>query len=523
MKRGYLIQVILIFLFILNQLTEAQVYAPRTEVTAEKRINSLDHKDIYENHDTLFFKYKALSEKLRSVENGNYILDSTITEIYDSNTQQWFKNYKHIPITYQSGSNKLVIDYLYIWNSNSEIWQISNKSEIYLNEYQRMVINCSWDNEIKQWAGSYKSLQTYSSNGLTGFYTYRWNDKNKDWYTQSKYEVSYDQNQATYIDSWWDNKLNHWDYLEKSETTYDNNKNQIKSLVSGWVDYLKDWVYKHKTEQKWDALGRNTYYLYSIWDGVNRQWNDYIKDETLFDSSGYNSIKISYYKNQLNGVLELSIKTESEYDINNKLINQTSYKWDQLLNGWINYQKSVYEYDSNGYETLSDLYSWKSATNSWVNNFRTETTYDISGNITMEVTTRPHYLTGEIIGESKLESVYDSDGNLLSYTIFKWDMPTNQFIFDYKGTNYYSEQASQSEIPDVVKVYPNPASEFIVFDVVNMEDQASVELFDHHGSKVLERDLSFPSIVNVDYLPRGLYIYRLKSNNKQYKGKIILR
>jgi hypothetical protein len=70
-----------------------------------------------------------------------------------------------------------------------------------------------------------------------------------------------------------------------------------------------------------------------------------------------------------------------------------------------------------------------------------------------------------------------------------------------------------------IYAYPNPASEYILFDLGNISEPAKVEIFDNRGRKILEQDISENRQINVSKLAGGLYLYRLNYDGKIYKGK----
>jgi hypothetical protein len=69
---------------------------------------------------------------------------------------------------------------------------------------------------------------------------------------------------------------------------------------------------------------------------------------------------------------------------------------------------------------------------------------------------------------------------------------------------------------------PNPAKEFIIFDLENISSSAKVELFDLQGKKVMEQKLSEIKEMSVSNLHRGLYLYRLCEGKNMYIGKITI-
>jgi hypothetical protein len=126
---------------------------------------------------------------------------------------------------------------------------------------------------------------------------------------------------------------------------------------------------------------------------------------------------------------------------------------------------------------------------------------------------------------SKVEYTYDADGNIALNNWYNWDENISQWVISNKETYYYSERNINAllSIPaKYVIVYPNPATDIIVFDLTNISESAKVEVFDIQGKKVLEQKLSENKQISISNLPKGLYLFRLHDIENIYIGKITL-
>jgi hypothetical protein len=127
--------------------------------------------------------------------------------------------------------------------------------------------------------------------------------------------------------------------------------------------------------------------------------------------------------------------------------------------------------------------------------------------------------------------------NLLLYempTLFKvciWEMPfppSGTSIDTTNSPNVYftTDCATTSLKPDKVtngiNIYPNPAKEFVVFDVAIVGESATVQLYNVDGKKVLEQKLTDNKQVSTGDLPKGLYMYKLNNKGYSYTGKLII-
>ena len=133
----------------------------------------------------------------------------------------------------------------------------------------------------------------------------------------------------------------------------------------------------------------------------------------------------------------------------------------------------------------------------------------------------------DVSNNKDLSNLYLSDMPDL-YKVCVWEMP-----FPPSGTSvdtsnspnlYFTTDCTSTALNDKVKtrinIYPNPAKEYIVFDITNISSSAKVELFDLQGKKVLEEKLSENKQISISNLPKGLYLFKVKDSRNIYKGKI---
>lgn len=125
----------------------------------------------------------------------------------------------------------------------------------------------------------------------------------------------------------------------------------------------------------------------------------------------------------------------------------------------------------------------------------------------------------------KQEYAYNVNGNMTLNITCNWDETAHLFVYNTRTTSYYSDKSTNS-IPDTptphLTVYPNPAKDFVVFDLPNSSESASVELFDIQGKKVVQQKLTETKQIAVGHLPKGLYLYRLTDMETVYTGKLVV-
>jgi len=159
-------------------------------------------------------------------------------------------------------------------------------------------------------------------------------------------------------------------------------------------------------------------------------------------------------------------------------------------------------------------------------------------------------ITGQWVGEQKREFTFDADGNNTLVITYFWNDTTSQCLAPIRKNSplmptelhlnklLLLERCHQSvdgcyenilllccaeSYPEIYemssRVYPNPAADFIVFEVSVVRESASVELYDIRGKMVLQQPLPENRKVMINHLIPGMYFYRLRENGNCIQGK----
>jgi hypothetical protein len=336
------------------------------------------------------------------------------------------------------------------------------------------------------WVNSDKDETTVDTNGnITSYKTYDWDVTSGQWIPVMKMEFTFVAINRTSSNStfMWNTTKSKWDGLAKTEYTYDGGGNLISDMGYSWDDVTSAWAKETKTE-----------YTYS---------NGLVNVETNYNWDSGQWVKFG--------------KTELTYNASKKITFDVTYLWDGSQ--WLNSQKSEYTHDTNGNQTLSLSYGWDGS--QWVYIRKTESTY-AGGNLTMN--SFFNWVGNLWFGIIKNEFTYGVT-NGLNYTVTigsGWVI--NQWVKNARSTSWYSVQSTGinniSENP--LRVYPNPAREFIVFDLADISGLAIAEVFDIQGKMVLEQRLYGNRKMSVSNLSRGLYMYKVFNGGNIYTGKLII-
>lgn len=69
--------------------------------------------------------------------------------------------------------------------------------------------------------------------------------------------------------------------------------------------------------------------------------------------------------------------------------------------------------------------------------------------------------------------------------------------------------------------FPNPASDFLQFELPNIAKPATVRLYNASGQQIINQQLTDGKLQLPD-LPTGFYCYLIQQDGKSYSGKVIV-
>jgi len=140
-----------------------------------------------------------------------------------------------------------------------------------------------------------------------------------------------------------------------------------------------------------------------------------------------------------------------------------------------------------------------------------------------------HSQTSEWVLDGRNIYAYDANGNRAEYiAFFSWDSNTNDWINDLKTTSFWSEltaSVSGYNIDHILKVYPNPFTDFSTIKLSNGAQIRKIELIDTNGRilKSIDNINCYSITIHREDLPGGIYFIRIHSNDTYVKQVIIMQ
>ncbi len=391
---------------------------------------------------------------------------------------------------------------------------------------------------------------------------------------------SYDQKLDSIIEFNFNETTQKWDQpFCKQEFTYNDKLEEVFWIYSSWDSSLTDWNQLMKDEMKYDQEGNLAGFVTYV-KGIDKQWKEFIKEDYRYDTKNKlkqtNRFSWKYSSNQW-------VETEQvkcSYDNEGKLLKDSLLQWSLQTEDWIKSSKNDYTYIPTGkqhyiYHSVynqelsvweEDEYTWYLYTYSYAQ-LISKTVFhkydeewkrhemeaysrgdrgEINGNKTVvwdyseeqpnfDVMQSQFKYDYEMSSDEVLFPYYFRNPEALFYhhkiihnNLYKKEEESTDMV-QYRHEDYFYSTLGKStgiikELFNTIKVYPNPASDFITIEGLEKNQQFYVELYNVTGSKVLEKQINTTiETLNVSFLRPGIYFYSVVMNNQKQSGKIIIK
>lgn len=408
------------------------------------------------------------------------------------------------------------IKYKYIYNQ-LDLLEIENVNYIFDEvEFPYLNIVYTYENDtlLKQkllsgmnfptfdWQEVFKSDFDYNvSNLLETMTTYEKEEFKADWTPLEKLSLTYDEygNLKDITDKMYDTINLTWNNELFISYMYDDNQNLTEYIRQDWDAQASNWVNDEKQISTYNTLGLKTEMV--EFDALGSSWTLAYKIEYTHNAQSQMTQQIRYTRNSTLNTWESSSKTESAFDDFGNLIESNIYTWNSTSLEWEIRDKFLRIYNSN-YPFGDLVLPWNCFLFS----------YYWSSPIVPE----PYYNFDMI--SPQFTSM------LLSLTFQRW-MESGSYWDTRKETEYYYsdhitsilESGSSAEL----KVYPNPASDYITIDWEDRGVQFDFELFNLLGTPVMSIDNATKRI-EIKGITPGLYMYRIYNKDQEFKGKLLI-
>jgi len=363
-------------------------------------------------------------------------------------------------------NNTEIIEYEWIDSG----WEIYGRIIFTYNYAGLVTEETGYEWNDSDWKKYRRTIYTYNDAGLeTMISYYNWNPVSEQWVNVDKYDFAYAENTITEI---------------YSEVDDDNN-----------------WLFRYKWVFEMNESQNITLQNYYFWDVLHVEWT-------------------------MGGFAEYT------YDELNRRILVISYYWDLE---WIPSSKEETTYAGNSSESL--FYIYAQGAEQWIpQNFR-EYLLDDYGDIVEFIYS--NWDEDEWVFSYKFINVYNytySIENLIAPYDYDFKHMVTQYILydDWTGQGWgieYSEEYNWFDTSTglvsvndpLIRIYPNPATDYININFSSPNNGYIFELYDLGGrllkSVQLKGDATIPSLG----LESGMYLYHILLDEKRLTGKVIVK
>jgi len=430
-------------------------------------------------------------------KNGKFIVDSTYYYFANLFGQTWLNTGRY-KVTQRDNYGNFETATNWLYDTVQLNWSAGNTYEAsyYDSVHTSKWIANVWDAKVAVWRMS--DSISYLPDGSPAISWYKvWNPESWKFLRGKRVTYFYLGNSNTEKEytQVLDTLTRLWKNSQQEFYTYNTHNFLQEDLIKSWDTLNLVWVNSELVKLTYDANDLLTEQINQEWDAGSLTWQNSFKANFFYDAAGRPGERYVYEWIAASGVWRNMDHTVNKYNESSLLSEVLNQYWDEAENTWIDEVKINYNYDNQGNRT-SVVYQYWDLNGSWFNLSMYAYTYDENGNRT--------------------GSIYRS-----------WDFINNIWEDFYKETSYWSEFIPFS-INDfdaaMVKVFPNPANDFVNIIFKTEVKNAFCFLFSEDGRLLKKQNISgnLARMNTSGFLP-GTYILKVFANGQDFSRKIIVQ
>ncbi len=465
----------------------------------------LDSMTIINNYEILLIKYqydakgRIINQKVfeRNLPNSIAQIRSEISYTYDS-----YNNIiEEITKSKISGQFENHYKYNYTYDING------NRTQYLCNQW---ISN--------QWQDVTKIDYTFNANqDILNYTSYSYSVNQNKWICNGGYECTYDNNNnlILYNRLNFDTAANQFIISYKTEYTNDTIGNVIETIESILNIMTQQLEFDYKIRQTYTVSGLPDSSIYYDWDVQNSVWDIHNCNNIDYNTNGSIATReLIYWDVDSNDWVALH-KWANTYDSNDNLIKQIRYDKQTSYGPWRNYTKETYIYNFSNIRVQTINSNWNNNSGVWVDYLKNTTTYNTLYPFVSLCLPDPKYS----FDEANFPFMPIQEVEYL-----KSDT-ASQFHETGKNNYYFSDisiVSIKTPFEKQLKIYPNPSTDFIFFEIENRASTYWVDIMDIQSKIIIKEELNSDGKISVSQLPKGIYIYRLYNQENVIVGKFIV-
>ena len=300
-----------------------------------------------------------------------------------------------------------------------------------------------WDGLI--YTPGTRDLRSYGENGLVEEHTYQdymtgdWQNEDRDLFTYNDEDLLANRTRQTFNGGAWED-----DY--RTVFTYDQG-DVISETRQNWNG--SSWENDYRDVYTYNGSGYLATELFQEWNSSS--WENSSRHVYTYDSNG-NEIE-DIYENWNGSAWEQVSRTVMQYDADNWLTTETDQEWNG--SDWDDDSRTHYTHEADAFY-YNEIIDQSYVGSSWENSYKSTVTFTEFNRI-----------------EAVIYSSWDG-------TIWQTQDQTRYFYEEYDDGTIGVESIDDLS----VKVFPNPAADYVTFKNDNKSESMKVEIYNLHGQLV---------------------------------------
>lgn len=311
----------------------------------------------------------------------------------------------------------------------------------------------------------------------------------------------------------------------------------IKTWGFGYYTFSSIYTYKYEYISNINCLKTTEYFN----EENSRSDEKKSITEAYRDNSGKDTLIKFYEKHWKSYDMILRNIIRYTYNQNGKkieeIINQ-SYWGEEDMEPL---SKKKYSYDNNGNIVRMFYYEWDATNEKWLLTYDTKFSYDTVSvdNLLYNVFWREEEEYAIETENIEISEQLDVNREEIPYLYYSshtdyfysdssspTEMTLQDFIVDIDTVppfNQFTETGvKNTELKENVKLYPNPASNFIIITLPEGENEVRLMLYDQEGRVVLNSNITNNQITDIRSLKPGIYYYNLSTQKTNSSGVVLI-
>jgi len=200
--------------------------------------------------------------------------------------------------------------------------------------------------------------------------------------------------------------------------------------------------------------------------------------------------------------------------------------WDVQNSAWKSKSKIEYEFDENDFLLNKTTFISRNGDALWDRTRKEEYNYSFEDNLIESLVFYWDQYIGEWLDAEKIENLLTDCGNDKEVTTFVVkDQATNLYAPSELGMYFYRQIEIDTNLEQLtinnVKVFPNPVSNIVQFDLPEVNSESKLEIFNANGKRILSDKIRQKESIDLSQFQSGLYYYKIKNQDEILTGKLI--